>query len=106
MQTPQRIPDHHRGIVEGREMTSGALSPTGYADPAYAATLVHVGQPRLLPRSRGSILVRRVHDTPYFDGRGPYPLFSCSDWSCLGADVDELRSDLISLVVVADPPHS
>src|SRR5581483_3388109 len=69
----------HARIVEGRAMTAGTTRPTGYADPAYAATLAHVGAPRLLPGSGGSILVRPIPGTAHADGRGAYPLFSCRD---------------------------
>lgn len=75
----------------------------GYADPAYAAALAEVGEPRLLPRCRGSILVRRTPGLSYEDGIGPYPLFSCADWSGLAADLDDLRDDLVSVSLVADP---
>jgi hypothetical protein len=34
---------------------------------------------------------------------GCYPLFSCSDWSGLKADVDELATDLICVSLVTDP---
>jgi len=84
-------------------MTAGTTRPTGYADPAYAATLAHVGAPRLLPGSGGSILVRPIPGTAHADGRGAYPLFSCRDWSALAHDLDHVGGDLVSLVVVADP---
>ncbi|MEO8626392.1 MAG: GNAT family N-acetyltransferase [Candidatus Limnocylindrales bacterium] len=37
------------------------------------------------------------------DGAGPYPLFCCVDWQGLAADLDDLREDLVSAVLVADP---
>jgi hypothetical protein len=79
-------------------MTSG-----GYLDPLYAASLSEWGEPRALPRSGGSILVRAIAGSPDRDGMGPYPIFCCADWSKLREDVNELASDLVSLVLVADP---
>src|SRR3989442_1604609 len=83
----------------------GALanSPGGYADPAYAAALGHIGVPRRLPRCGGSILVREIGDTGHLDGVGPYPLFVCSDWNALGDDLHDLNRDLVSVVLVTDP---
>lgn len=34
---------------------------------------------------------------------GPYPLFGCAHWEAVGEDVDDLRDELVSLVVVPDP---
>jgi hypothetical protein len=76
---------------------------SGYADPAYAAALAEFGEPRLLPRCGGSILVRRTPNLDYSDAIGPYPLFSCVNWSALAADLDDLRDQVVSLSVVADP---
>ena len=54
---------------------------TGYADPAYAAALAEVGEPRVLPHSGGSLLVRPTPGGRDLDAIGPYPLFACADWS-------------------------
>ena len=75
----------------------------GYADPAYAASLTEFGEPRVLPRCGGSILVRRTPDLDDADGIGPYPLFACADWAGLAADLDDLREELVSVSLVADP---
>lgn len=76
---------------------------SGYTDPSYAASLAEFGWPRLLPRSGGWILERPIPLTPYRDAMGCYPLFACENWSQLHLDLDELRNDLVSLAVVADP---
>lgn len=76
---------------------------SGYADGAYAQSLSEWGEPRRLPRSGGTILVRAVPDSPLVDGMGPYPLFACRDWEGLGADVDELAGELVTLTLVTDP---
>ena len=34
---------------------------------------------------------------------GPYPLFSCRDWSALAADLTHLADSLVSVTIVADP---
>lgn len=75
----------------------------GYSHPAYAATLTHIGAAHALDRSGGSILVRRVPGTEYLDACGPYPLFCCSDWAGLPADLDEPAAGIVSLVIVPDP---
>jgi len=75
----------------------------GYSHPGYAAALAEFGKPRALPRSEGWILERPILDTPYRDAMGCYPLFACRDWSQLDLDLDELRSELVTLTIVADP---
>ena len=75
----------------------------GYSHPGYAAALAEFGKPRALPRSEGWILERPILDTPYRDAMGCYPLFACRDWSKLDLDLDELRSELATLTIVADP---
>lgn len=37
------------------------------------------------------------------DAMGPYPLFSCLDWSRLPEDLDALSSELVSTFLVLDP---
>lgn len=76
---------------------------TGYLHPGYAASLAEFGTPRLLPRSEGWILVRKIPGFPFCDGMGCYPLFACRDWEGLHADLAELRNELVSLALVADP---
>jgi len=75
----------------------------GYSHPGYAASLAEFGDPRALPRSSGWILERRILGTPYRDAMGCYPLFACRDWSKLDLDLEELRSELVTLTLVADP---
>lgn len=76
---------------------------SGYRDHAYAASLAQFGEPVFLPRSGGWLLHRPIPGTPHHDAMGCYPLFACDDWSALGADLDALGSDLVSVVLVADP---
>jgi len=75
----------------------------GYSHPAYAASLAEFGCPRALPRSGGWLLERPITDTPYRDAMGCYPLFACNDWSKLDLDLEELRGELVSVAIVADP---
>lgn len=77
--------------------------PAGYADPSYAAALSEIGAPRRLQRSGGSVLVRAIGGSGSVDAMGPYPLFSCPRWEALAEDIDDLRDELVSLVVVPDP---
>ncbi|MGB3682867.1 MAG: GNAT family N-acetyltransferase [Rubrobacteraceae bacterium] len=74
----------------------------GYAHPGYAASLAGFGAPRLLPRSGGHVLERRIPGTPHQDAMGPYPLFACRDWPGLQEDLEEIPG-LVTLTVVTDP---
>jgi hypothetical protein len=76
---------------------------TGYLHAAYAASLAEFGTPRLLPRSGGWILERRIPGRDDHDAMGCYPMFACRDWTQLPLDLAELGRDLVSLVVVSDP---
>lgn len=78
----------------------GESAPTGYAHADYAASLAEFGTPRHLPRCNGWILERQIPGTPYKDAIGSYPLFSCGDWSQLAMDLNEIGTDLVSLMVV------
>lgn len=79
------------------------MKKTGaYANASYVAAL-ELGTPRQLPRSGGWIIERPIPAFPTLtDAMGPYPLFSCPDWSGLADDLRELV-DLVSLVLVTDP---
>jgi hypothetical protein len=76
--------------------------PCGYIHPAYAAAVADGRGVRWLPRSGGAVIVRAIADG-YHDAVGPYPIFSCTDWSGLDQDLSELAEDLISVAIVADP---
>ena len=76
---------------------------TGYRHPDYARSLAEFGTPRLLPRSGGSVLERAIPGTSDRDATGCYPMFSCSDWAGLRADLDEWAPDLVCVSMVADP---
>lgn len=76
---------------------------TGYLHPGYAASLVEWGSPQELTRSGGWILVRSIPGTPWYDAMGCYPLFACQDWNCLGADLESLQDEIVSVTLVTDP---
>ena len=76
---------------------------SGYANPGYAESLSEFGSPRALPECGGHVLERRIPGTSYRDAMGPYPLFTCRDWSRLDKDLENLKKDLVSLSVVTDP---
>lgn len=76
---------------------------TGYVHKDYAASLAEFGSPLQLPLSGGWLLQRRIERTEFFDAMGPYPIFCCRDWSRLDEDLSGLATDLVSVVLVADP---
>lgn len=78
-------------------------SSAGYGGPAYAESLVHVGQPVALERSRGWCLLRTIEGTGCSDISGPYPFFVCEDWSRLADDITGLSAAAVSLTIVTDP---
>jgi hypothetical protein len=82
---------------------STAPTSTGYLHPGYACSLAEFGTPRELPESCGWILERPIPGTEYCDAMGCYPLFACQNWRELGADLDSLGTQYISLSMVLDP---
>ncbi|MBW3607099.1 MAG: GNAT family N-acetyltransferase [Actinobacteria bacterium] len=84
-------------------MASTQNTGRGYSHPGYAESLAEFGVPRALPRCGGWVLERAIAGTTARDLMGPYPLFTCADWSGLTDDVDELGDEVVSLVLVADP---
>lgn len=91
---------HCAAMELGEREPSGGLA---YADPRYAASLREFGTPFELTRSGGWALRRPIPGTTSFDAMGCYPLFSCRDWSQLGADLDDLPDDMVSLTLITDP---
>ncbi len=82
---------------------TAADTPAGYAHPAYAAALSDIGVPRALPQSGGTLVVREIGATGHRDAMGPYPIFSCTNWAGLEADLGALGDDLVAVSLVADP---
>jgi hypothetical protein len=80
-----------------------AAAGTGYVHRDYARSLSEFGTPQLLPACEGWVLVRAVPGSSYRDAMGCYPLFACTDWSALPADLADLDADLVCLALVTDP---
>lgn len=79
------------------------MEACGYAHSGYAQSLREFGRPRLLPASGGWILERAIPGTDERDAMGCYPLFDCLDWTRLAEDLEELRGELVSLMLVPAP---
>ena len=77
--------------------------PEGYMSREYAAAFAEFGAPRQLARSGGWLIERAIAGTQHRDAMGCYPLFGCADWSALAADLDDLKHELVSVALVADP---
>jgi hypothetical protein len=75
----------------------------GYLHPKYSESLLNIGQPIYLPRSKGWLIKRSIPGTDYFDAMGPYPLFFCENYQNICDDLDELREELVSVSFVIDP---
>lgn len=77
--------------------------PTGYIHAGYANSFQEFGVPIKLTQSQGWALKRQIAGTPYCDAMTCYPLLVCQNWDMLGADLDDLEGDLVSIAVVTDP---
>lgn len=76
---------------------------TGYADRLYVQSLAEFGQPLHLSGCRGWALRRSIADSDWQDAMGVYPVFACSDWQSLAADLENHQDNLVSVVLVTDP---
>ena len=76
---------------------------TGYTHRLYAESQSVLGRPRRLDRCGAWVLVRPVPGTPYRDAVGCYPMFACQNWSHLGAELDSVGGNWVSLTLVTDP---
>ena len=76
---------------------------SGYLHPEYTKALSEFGLPRRLVHCEGWILVREIAQSGYLDAMGPYPLFTCKDWTKLPQDLAALQAELVSLALVTDP---
>jgi hypothetical protein len=92
---------------EGEEPLSRPWAPAskvcGYAHPGYAESFREVGIPVPLSDSGGWLIKRHVPDGSGWDAMGCYPLFSCQNWRWLGADLNALNEQLVSVAAVLDP---
>lgn len=76
----------------------------GYRAPGYARSFTGVGRPLPLEQAGGWIIERTIPGTAQRDAMGPYPLFSCADWSALPDELAGLRRHgLSSLLLIAEP---
>ena len=75
----------------------------GYASRAYAESLAEFGEVTNLPSCGGSLLGQSIADARDRDAVGPYPLFACSDWSGLSADLESLADRFVCAYAVTDP---
>jgi hypothetical protein len=76
---------------------------TGYLHPLYAKSLSEFGRPVELAQCGGWLLERPVPGSALQDAMGCYPLFCCSDWNKLAADIKNARQRNVTIALVADP---
>ena len=79
---------------------------TGYMHPCYAQSLSEFGTPYHLQHSDGWVLMSPIDKSlkpRFFDARGCYPLFTCRNWSSLPKDLQAMKNDLVSIILVTDP---
>jgi hypothetical protein len=79
------------------------MQELGYACSAYAESLSEFGTPQRLAESGGWILERTISDSRLRDAIGCYPIFSCTDWSKIHLDFENIGDDLVSLSMIPDP---
>lgn len=80
-----------------------SLNRPGYLSKQYASSFEEFGEPLLLPRSGGWILVRKIPGTMSHDAMGLYPLLFCTEWEALQADLQQVSGEIVSFSAVTDP---
>ena len=76
---------------------------TGYLHPLYAKSLSEFGTPVELPQCGGWLLERHIPNSDLKDAMGCYPLFCCTDWTRLAADIQKVRDNYVTISLAADP---
>ena len=76
---------------------------TGYLHPLYARSLSEFGKPVKLPQCGGWLLERQIPNSDLKDAMGCYPLFCCTDWAGLSADIEKLKGGYVTISLAADP---
>lgn len=84
-------------------MVDHAPEDFGYRSPRYGQSLSEFGEPILLARSRGQLLLRTIPGADSRDSIACYPFLTCVDWTGLGEDLRSLDGDLVSVTAVTDP---
>jgi hypothetical protein len=82
-------------------MSSPSNDPQGYASAAYVRALGQVPVP--LGATGGHLIERPIVGTDLTDLTGPYPLFTCGDWSALAPAIAALSPGPVTLTLVIDP---
>ena len=75
----------------------------GYASRAYAESRAEFGELREVGHCGGALLGQSIVDSTHRDAVGPYPIFSCRDWSGLSTDLDALSDRYVCAYAVTDP---
>lgn len=75
----------------------------GYLHPLYAQSFTDIGEPVVLPKSKGWLIKRRVPHTDYCDAMGPYPLFFCKNWEAVTEDIESIKGEIVSVTLVISP---
>ena len=76
---------------------------TGYLHRLYAKSLSEFGTPVELPQCGGRLLERAIPNSDLKDAIGCYPLFCCTDWTKLPADIQQVKHRYVTISVVPDP---
>lgn len=74
-----------------------------YSTLEYANSLAKFGIIHRLSESAGLLIFREIPDSDLKDAMGPYPLFSCKHWDALPNDLDRLKNEVVSVVLILDP---
>jgi Acetyltransferase (GNAT) domain len=90
------------GSVE-LEFKAVCFGMTGYLHSLYAKSLTEFGTPVELPQCGGWLLERRVPNSDLKDAMGCYPLFCCTDWTRLAADIEKIKDRYVTISLVVDP---
>ena len=76
---------------------------TGYLHANYANSFESFGTPHYLPEAQGWLLKRPIPHSTRWDAMGCYPIFTCKNWRQLGAELETLKGELVSVMLVTDP---
>jgi hypothetical protein len=82
---------------------SARFAMTGYLHPLYTKSLSEFGNPVELPECGGWLLERHIPNSDLKDAMGCYPLFCCTNWTKLPADIEKVKQRYVTISSVTDP---
>lgn len=86
-----------------RTDVSAAEVASGYLSRSYADAFKNIGRVEPFGMTGGHVLLRSIPSSDRKDISGPYPIFTCTNWSAVEEALNEPLENAVTLTLVTDP---